>query len=150
MFFLAQNVAFLSKDKNIISEVGILPGQPLLSVTLQEENIVGVLLWYRWGFRKYVTKQQYLGQNSKVSSCCSYIILKIKDDFVELNTIKYNYSPWEQLSRTRAIFFCLSSPKPWKIFKNRLYNKWKTSFPLDSSSSVIRKCDRLGLTNNQC
>lgn len=40
----------------------------------------------------------------------------MKNDLVELNTIKYNYSPWEQLSRTGAIFFCLSSPKPWNIF----------------------------------
>lgn len=57
----------------------------------------------------------------------------MENDLVELNTIKYNYSPWEQLSRTGAIFFYLSSPKPWKIFKKRLYNKWHTSFPLDSS-----------------
>ena len=57
MFFLVQNVAFLSKDKNIISKVGILPGQPLLSVTLWEEHIIGVLFWYGWGFRTYMTKQ---------------------------------------------------------------------------------------------
>lgn len=132
MFFLVQNVTFLSKDKNIISKVGILPGQPLLRVILQEEQIIGVLLWCRWGFRKYVTKQQYLGENSKVSSCCCHILLQIKNDLVELHTIKYNYSPWEQLSRTGAIFFCLSSPKPWKIFKKRLYNKWQTSFLLNS------------------
>lgn len=142
MFFLIQNVAFLSKDKNIISKVGILPGQPLLRVTLQEEQIIRVLLWYRWGFRTYVTKQRHLGKNSKVSSCCCYIILKMKNDLVQLHTIKYNYSPREQLSRTGAIFFCLSSPKLWKIFKKRLYNKWQTSFLLDSQLSVIRKCHR--------
>lgn len=34
MFFLVQNVTFLSKDKNIMSKVGILPGQPLLRVIL--------------------------------------------------------------------------------------------------------------------
>lgn len=44
VFFLVQNVSFLSKDKYIIFKVVILPRQPLLKVTLQEENIIGVLL----------------------------------------------------------------------------------------------------------
>ena len=57
LFFLVQNIAFLTKDKNIMSKVGILPRQPLLRATLQEKHVFGVLLWYRWDFRMYVTQQ---------------------------------------------------------------------------------------------
>ena len=57
MFFLVQKIAFLTKDKNIMSKVGILPRKPLLRATLQEEHIIGGLLLYRWDFKTYMTQQ---------------------------------------------------------------------------------------------